>query len=169
MKKCFFCKSDIPKGEKNCPNCGRKSISRNWLILIIVVAVIILVGIFSDTINKSSGSYTLTITGITETADRNQFSDVVANRVIIISYSYENTSYENGLYISSVNFKVYDKDNNLLQTYPVLLKYPQEISVGRKTDATMAYALNNDQNYVELEYYDNVFNSKYDSKFNIEW
>ena len=121
------------------------------------------------TINKSSGSYTLTITGITETADRNQFSDVVANRVIIISYSYENTSYENGLYISSVNFKVYDKDNNLLQTYPVLLKYPQEISVGRKTDATMAYALNNDQNYVELEYYDNVFNSKYDSKFKIEW
>ena len=88
---------------------------------------------------------------------------------IIISYSYENTSYENGLYISSVNFKVYDKDNNLLQTYPVLLKYPQEISVGRKTDATMAYALNNDQNYVELEYYDNVFNSKYDSKFKIEW
>ena len=206
MKKCFFCKSDIPKGEKNCPNCGRKSISRNWLILIIVVAVIILVGIFSDTdgdssdksdfksqskskstitekkktvktytlnepvtINESSGSYTLTITGITETADRNQFSDVVANRVIIISYSYENTSYENGLYISSVNFKVYDKDNNLLQTYPVLLKYPQEISVGRKTDATMAYALNNDQNYVELEYYDNVFNSKYDSKFKIEW
>lgn len=119
------------------------------------------------TINKSSGSYTLTITEITETADRNQFSDVVANRVIIISYSYENTSYENGLYIFSVNFKVYDKDNNLLQTYPVLLKYPQEISVGRKTDATMAYALNNDQNYVELEYYDNVFNSKYDSKFKI--
>ena len=33
----------------------------------------------------------------------------------------------------------------------------------------MAYALNNDQNYVELEYYDNVFNSKYDSKFKIEW
>ena len=137
------------------------------------------------TINKSSGSYTLTITEITETADRNQFSDVVANRVIIegyiytsiiilyytlinkYNYSYENTSYENGLYISSVNFKVYDKDNNLLQTYPVLLKYPQEISVGRKTDATMAYALNNDQNYVELEYYDNVFNSKYDSKFKI--
>ena len=51
------------------------------------------------TINKSSGSYTLTITEITETADRN--------------------------------------------------------------------ALNNDQNYVELEYYDNVFNSKYDSKFKI--
>lgn len=46
------------------------------------------------TINKSSGSYTLTITEITETADRNQFSDVVANRVIIISYSYENTSYK---------------------------------------------------------------------------
>lgn len=54
MKKCFFCKSDIPKGEKNCPNCGRKSISRNWLILIIVVAVIILVGIFSDTDRDSS-------------------------------------------------------------------------------------------------------------------
>ena len=54
MKKCFFCKSDIPKGEKNCPNCGRKSISRNWLILIIVVAVIILVGIFSDTDGDSS-------------------------------------------------------------------------------------------------------------------
>ena len=33
--------------KKNCPNCGRKSISRNWLILIIVVAVMVALAVLS--------------------------------------------------------------------------------------------------------------------------
>ena len=59
-------------------------------------------------IKNSSGEYRLKITGIRETADRNEFSDTVANRVIIISYEYENISQEDDLYISDYDFKVYE-------------------------------------------------------------
>ena len=202
MKKCLFCKAEVPKKEKKCPNCGRKYVSRNWLIAIIVIAAILVIGIAGGneentknkttssntsteendsekekvyglnepiTIENSTGAYTITLTGVEETADRNQFSDIEANRVIIISYTYENISSEDTVFISSNNFKVYDKDNNALESYPASIKYGESISTGRKTDASMAYALNNDQNYIELEYYDNMFNSKYDCIFKVEW
>lgn len=120
-------------------------------------------------ITNSSGEYRIKITDITETNDRNQYSDKVANRVIIISYEYENISLEDDLLVDDWDFKVYDKDNNVMETYPVDTKYGSSVGQGRKASATMAYALNNDSNYVEIEYYDNVWNSKSDCVFKLEW
>lgn len=120
-------------------------------------------------ITNSSGEYRLKITGITETSDRNEYSDKVADRVIIISYEYENISLEDDLLVDDWDFKVYDKDNNVMETYPVDTKYGSSVGQGRKATATMAYALNNDSNYVELEYYDNIWNSKSDCIFKLEW
>ena len=73
------------------------------------------------------------------------------------------------MYISELEFKLYDKENNQLETYPVSTKYPSTISKGRKTTASVAYALNSDSNYIELEYYDNMFNSKANCKVVFEW
>ena len=120
-------------------------------------------------ITNDSGEYRLKITGIKETSERNQFSDVEANRVVIISYEYENISLTDDLYISDYDFKVYDKDNNNLETYPADTKYSSSVGVGRKSSGEMALALNNNNNYMEVEFYDNMWNSSSDCIFKIEW
>lgn len=122
------------------------------------------------TVKTSSGEYTVKITKVEETKDRNQFSDVQANRVILVSYEYENISYQNDLSVSAMNMKTYDKENNLLETYPASgTKYGSSVGTGRKSNAVIAYALNNSENYIEVEYYDNMFNSSADCKFALEW
>lgn len=124
----------------------------------------------SVTVKNSTGEYTVKITGVKETSDRNQFSDVEAKKVILISYEYENISYQSDLSVSDFNMKAYDKENNLLESYPATeQKYGNSVSMGRKSNGVIAYALNSDSNYVEIEYYDNVFNSSADCKFVLEW
>lgn len=120
-------------------------------------------------IKNDSGEYKLTITGVEETDDRNEFADSTPERVIIISYAYENISHNSDLYISEMNFKAYDKDNNAMDTYPLsTVEYPDSISTGRKTSAQLAYGLNSSDNYVELEFYDNMFLDS-DCKIALEW
>lgn len=121
-------------------------------------------------ITNDSGEYRLKITGVKETADRNEFSDIVAERVVIISYEYENISLNDDLYISDYDFKVYDADNNSLDDYPIYdIDYSDSVSVGRKSSGEMAFALNNSRNYLELEYYDNMWNSSSDCIIKLEW
>ncbi|MBQ9625006.1 MAG: DUF4352 domain-containing protein [Clostridia bacterium] len=120
-------------------------------------------------ITNSSGKYRVKFTKISETKDRNEFSDTKADRVVIIEYEYENLELNEDLYVSEMSFKLYDKSNEQLETYPVDTKYASNISKGRKTTASVAYALNNSENYIELEYYDNMFNSKPDCKVVFEW
>ncbi len=121
-------------------------------------------------INNDDGKYRLKITGIKESKQRNEYSDKEAKKVIVISYEYENLTLEDDLYISSTNFKAYDNDNNSLETYEVIdYKYPNKVSNGRKATAEMVFALNNDSNYIELEFYDNPYNSKSNTKIALEW
>lgn len=119
-------------------------------------------------IKKDSGEYKLVITKAEETAERNPFDKTNPERVIIISYDYENISYSSDLYISNMNFKAYDKDNNSMDTYPASVNYPNAISAGRKASGQMAYGLNSAANYAELEFYDNMFMSS-DCKIILEW
>lgn len=120
-------------------------------------------------ITNSEGKYRVKFTNITETDDRNSYSDKQADRVVIIEYEYENMTDPEDLYISDYNFKLYDKDNNQLETYPIDIKYPGSVSTGRKATASAAFALNDSNNYIELEYYDNMFNDKADCKVILEW
>ncbi len=120
-------------------------------------------------VSTSNGSYSITISGVTETDDRNQFSDVKADRVVIIDYAYENIDVNDELYISESNFKAYDADNNSLETYPADTKHVDSIGSGRKTTGQMAFALNNSTNKIELEYFDNMFNDSKDCLIVLEW
>jgi len=121
-------------------------------------------------ITNSDGEYRLKINGIKETNDRNEYSDVTADRVVIISYEYENISLSDDLYISDYNFKVYDANNNSLDDYPISdIDYPDTVGIGRKSSGEMAFALNSASNYLELEYYDNMWNSNSDCIVKIEW
>lgn len=120
-------------------------------------------------VSTPNGSYNLSITGISETTDRNQFSDTQADRVIIVDYNYENIDVPEELYIFDSNFKAYDADNNSLETYPADIKAADSIGAGRKTTGQMAFALNNETNKVELEYFDNMFADSKDCLIILEW
>lgn len=107
--------------------------------------------------------YAITFTKVTETDYRNDSKQ--ADKVVIIEYEYENISQEDGLRISpELNFKLYDKDKNNLETYAVdyisigeSFQLPSNINIGEKATVKQAYALNNSNNYIELKYYDNLF------------
>lgn len=124
----------------------------------------------SVSLKTSTGEYTVKIASVKETTYRNQFSEVKADRVILIEYEYENISYTNDLSVSEMNMKVYDKDSNLLESYPAKeVKYGAAVGTGRKSKGVAAYALNNENNYVEIDFYDNLFNAKADCRFKVEW
>lgn len=120
-------------------------------------------------VKNEEGEIRFKVLSVKETAERNQFYDKDVDRVIVIEYEYENKSREDDIMISELNFKIYDKNNNALDSYPIYTTYPSAISTGRKTKADVAYALNNDENYIEIEFYDNMFNSKPDAKIILEW
>lgn len=107
-------------------------------------------------VKTDEGSYSLRITGVRETSDRNEFSDTKADRVVIIDYKYKNISQsDDELYISDMDFSMYDADGEALETYPADTKEASGVSVGHKSSGQMAYALNNNKNYIEAEYSDN--------------
>lgn len=122
------------------------------------------------TATTSDGTYNITFTSVTETSERNRFSEKRADRVIVVEYEYENVSLEKDLYISQNDFKLYDSNNTLLETYPAgVRKHPDYISKGRKTTANAVFALNDSTNHVELEYYINMFDSKPAGVIILEW
>ena len=121
-------------------------------------------------INDENGvkSMAITIDNVKLTDERNQFSEKKAEKVVVIEYTYENIAGEENLYVFDSNFKVYDASGNVLETYPAgAEKHPQAISKGKKCTANMSFALNNESNNLELEFYDNMFNGKASEVFNI--
>ncbi|MPQ42609.1 hypothetical protein [Clostridium tarantellae] len=102
------------------------------------------------------------------TEERNEFSDVYADKVVKIEYVYENIGINNNLYLHEHNFKVYDKEGNVLEFYPMDIdKHPQSISKGKKCTAEMFFALNNVCNDLEIEFYENPFNDKPNAIFKV--
>ncbi len=99
---------------------------------------------------------------------RNSYSEKQADKVVVIDYTYENIGSEENLNVFSSHFKIYDATGNVLETYPAGAdKHSQPISAGKKCSANMSFALNNESNELEIEYYQNMFNSKPTGKFKI--
>lgn len=117
----------------------------------------------------SGGKYKLTINSIKETDDRNEFSDTEAKKVVIIDYTYENVDVEDELFVSDA-WVCYDKAGKSLETYPAdISKFPQEITAGHSCTAEEAYALNDDNNFVELETEEKDVKTGKKAKFILEW
>lgn len=115
-----------------------------------------------------NGEYELTIDKVYKTKDRNQFSEKQPKEVFIVEYTYKNIS-KDSLFVSSINFKLFDSEGNALETYPVSGSgNAQTIPAGKVSKGNMAYGIDNGE-AVEAFYYDNMFNSKEDAifKFNI--
>ena len=111
------------------------------------------------TVQTENGDYAFKITGVSETAERNQYADSDPDRVVLIDYEYENISYvidydnyyNDKLYMSSNDFEFYDADGHSMDDYPISYEYPHSITPGHKTSGQMALGLNNDSNYIEME------------------
>ena len=85
------------------------------------------------------GQWSVTITGVRESAERNEFADQKPAAVYIVSYTYKNigyvSNYMNGLYISP-DSTIVDAAGYMGYSYPGdITYYPQETPVGATCQA----------------------------------
>lgn len=123
------------------------------------------------TYKAPEGNYSLTVTAVYDTLpDTDEKSAPEAQRVCVIVYEYTNTDIENGLVIGDSHFKAYDKAGNELALFPQKnLFEPGEIGTNGTHTASVAFALNSEENYIELDYYNDVSSDYPDSVIVKEW
>ena len=113
-----------------------------------------------DSIFESpEGSYSLKITSVYETEPETTDENVPdADRVVVVIYEYSNDDISNGLVISSAHFKAYDKSGKELKIYPQAnLFEPGEISALGTHTASVAFAISdNAENYIQVDYYNDL-------------
>lgn len=104
------------------------------------------------------GTYNITIEGARATDERNEFSDIQAGKVVYLDYNYENIDFgaKDGqdLYVDEYAFQVLDDDGNVLKTYPVYdeNRTPQSAPVGGKCAASVAFAIPQDSNNLNVTF-----------------
>ena len=123
-----------------------------------------------DTINISTSSdeYTLKVTSIKETKERNEYADEKPAQVFLIDYTYVCNKTNNGLYLSDMYFKIIDEQGEIGYTYPIDTKSPQSITAGTTCKAQMAFGVNNKSKSVKLQFYDNMFDGNPTAIYEIE-
>ena len=87
------------------------------------------------------------------TDDRNQFSDIQADKVLIIEYEYKNINAGDEFALfEGTHFQVYDGDGYRLDTYPATeTYYGGQVSEGRSAKSSEAFAVVGDQTHYEIE------------------
>ncbi len=123
-------------------------------------------------ISATYGNYRLTFTEVVESDKRNEYADTQPERIVIVKYQYENVDCTQDITISYLYFRAYDSEGNLLDTYPSTeIEYPNTISAGGKKTASVAYALNDDTNYIKLQFYNVDYSdmSHAECTFELEW
>ena len=110
------------------------------------------------------GLWSLTFTSVTQSEERNQYSDKTPAQVIYLNYDYENIGYQNDLqdlFIGSTSFQIIDSAGEIAETYPLTsTTYPQQIPVGAKcVGAQECIALNNASDNIKIivSLYDNNY------------
>ena len=95
------------------------------------------------------GQWFLTITSVTETDERNPYSDKTPQAVYIVSYSYENIGYEDetglmdGLYFSLDGDTIVDSAGEMGYSYPAdVVNMPKQTPVGAHCNADVAIGVN---------------------------
>lgn len=108
------------------------------------------------------GLWSLTITGVTATEERNQFSDKNPAAVYIVDYSYTNIGYEDsvmdGLYMN-IDDMIVDAGGQMGYSYPATVtNYPQETPIGATCNAQASIGVDNAGSFT-------ITISKYDSDY----
>lgn len=117
------------------------------------------------------GSYSLKITAVYDTApDTDEPNPPEAERVAVVVYEYTNKDISSGLSIGNTHFKAYDKNGKELEQFSQ--KGLFEVGEAGQSDtytASVAFALNNDENYIKVEFYNDTASKKPDAVFEKEW
>lgn len=123
-----------------------------------------------DTINVSNSydEYTLKITGIKETTERNEYADEKPVQVFLIDYTYVCNKSDDGLYVSDMNFKIVDEQGEIGYTYPVDTKSPQWITAGTSCKAQMAFGVSNKSEKIKIQFFDNMFDGTPTAVYEVE-
>lgn len=123
------------------------------------------------TVKATYGMYSLTVTGVEEIQERNQFSDSQPKRVVLIHYAYENIDCTQDITISYLYFHVYDAEGNQLEVYPATVESPNTVSAGGKKTASVAYGLDSSTNSLKLQFYNVDYSdmSHPECTFNLGW
>lgn len=108
------------------------------------------------------GQWSLTITGVRETTERNQFADENPGAVYIIDYTYTNLGYEGSimdLYITLSYETVVDSAGVVGYAYPLPTdRSPQETPVGATCNAQACIGVNNPGPFtLTVEEYDSYY------------
>ena len=93
-----------------------------------------------------------------------------AESVAIVVYEYTNDDIAHGLVIGNTHFKAYDSKGKELEQYPQKdLFEPSDVGTSGTFTASVAFALNNDDDYLKIEYYKDISAKKPDVVFEQEW
>ncbi len=156
------------------------------IILFLVVFTLIVAGVTKDdnsnkepvsavsdeaSLQAQEGNYTLKITKVLEVAPNPKEEEVPeAKSVAIVVYEYTNDDIAHGLVIGNTHFKAFDSRGKELQQYPQKdLFEPSEVGASGTFTASVAFALNNDDDYLKIEYYKDISAKKPDVVFEQEW
>ena len=123
------------------------------------------------TLKAQEGNYSVKITAVFEAEPNSADEDAPkAERVAVVVYEYKNADITDGLSIGNTHFKAYDKRGKELKQYPQNgLFEPSEIGESGVFTASVAFALNNDNNYLKIEYYNDTASKKPDATFEQTW
>ncbi|MGN0527171.1 MAG: hypothetical protein ACI4IF_07010 [Acutalibacteraceae bacterium] len=123
------------------------------------------------TIKAQEGSYSLKVVTVYDTIpDTDEKDPPKAEKVAVVVYEYTNDDISHGLSIGSAHFKAYDKKGNMLEQYPQKnLFEASEVGESGTFTASVAFALNNDENYLKIEYYNDVASEKPDATYEHTW
>lgn len=123
------------------------------------------------TLQAQEGNYTLKITKVLEVAPNPKEGDASeAKSVAIVVYEYTNDDIAHGLVIGNTHFKAFDSKGKELEQYPQKdLFEPSDVGTSGTFTASVAFALNNDDDYLKIEYYKDISAKKPDVVFEQEW
>jgi hypothetical protein len=123
------------------------------------------------TLKSQEGNYSVKITAVFEAEPNSDDENAPeAERVAVVVYEYKNADITDGLSIGNTHFKAYDKRGKELKQYPQNGMFePSEIGESGVFTASVAFALNNDNNYLKIEYYNDTASKKPDATFEQTW
>lgn len=125
----------------------------------------------SATFELSDGSQIkLTINAVSETEERIAGESTLHDYVVRIDYGYENISSDSAIKIDSSNFKVYDELGQQAEFYNLTTENKAEsINKGSTLEsANVYYALNNESNFITIEFRYNTSAKAADATFTIK-
>lgn len=123
------------------------------------------------TLKSQEGNYSVKITAVFEAEPNSDDENAPkAERVAVVVYEYKNADIQDGLSIGNTHFKAYDKRGKELKQYPQTGMFePSEIGESGVFTASVAFALNNDTNYLKIEYYNDTASKTPDATFEQTW